>query len=261
MAKRIADSQITRETFKEEGSNSDDENGSSSNHGMAPASVMSRRKIAMPKRKSAGAFAFQNQANGGANMFSKPTSDSQTSRTFNFLQNSQSSTDSTSDNDEHAKMKALNLQFKEKVVDTLTKDPFADLRPALDKYREYIGSIKLVKKPELAATQQLAGTDNANEEKSSSEEENDIAVEGPKFTLESKPPTSDSVFTFGAKKSEKRPTKESDSEDEIEIKGPQFTFSGQVKSEVFKLDKPVEEKKENSSITNPFSPPKLRIYV
>lgn len=250
MAKRIADSQITRETFKEDGSDSDAEKGSVSNRGKATASVMSKRKIAMPKRKSAGSFNFKGQVNGDESAFNKPPSEGQMPKAFDTLQ--QSSSQNSNNTETNAKLKALNLQFREKVIDTLSKDAFADLRPALDKYRTYIESIKSENKAVLQPVNSVKTSDH-KEDKSSSEEENEIAVEGPKFTLESKPPTSDSVFSFGIKKQEKKSHAESDSEDDIEIKGPQFTFTGEVKSDVFKLDRAAEDKKGNASPINPFT--------
>ncbi|SJM81910.1 uncharacterized protein ZBIST_0192 [Zygosaccharomyces bailii] len=250
MAKRLADSQITRETFKEDGSDSDAENGSISNRGKATASVMSKRKIAMPKRKSAGSFNFKGQVNGDESAFKKPPSEGQMPKAFDTLQ--QNASQNNNNAEANAKLKALNLQFREKVIDTLSKDAFADLRPALDKYRTYIESIKSENKAIPQPVKSVEATVHKGD-KSSFEEENEITVEGPKFTLQSKPPTSDSVFSFGIKQQEKISPTESDSEDDIEIKGPQFTFTGEVKSDVFKLDKAAEDKKENASRINPFT--------
>ncbi|CAR25961.1 ZYRO0A12298p [Zygosaccharomyces rouxii] len=252
MAKRIADSQITRETFREEGSDSDNENGSSStSHGVAPASVMSKRKIAMPKRKGAGGFNFQPKPSNvdNNNNNNKPSAESQMSNAFNIFKKTQPN-DNGTNNDTNAKLKALNLQFKDKVVEIVNKDSFADLRPALDKYKQYIEPLKVEKPlPPIAKSNE---SDKKEEVASSSEDEEEIKVEGPKFTVQSKPTTSNSVFSFGAKKAEPKRASESDSEDEIEIKGPQFTFNGEVKSDIFKLNKPAEEKKENQPPANPF---------
>lgn len=67
-------------------------------------------------------------------------------------------------------------------------------------------------------------------------------MEGPKFTIDAKPPISDSVFSFGPKK-ENRKKDESDSENDIEIKGPEFKFSGTVSSDVFKLNPSTDKMK------------------
>ncbi|GAV51957.1 hypothetical protein ZYGR_0AF04290 [Zygosaccharomyces rouxii] len=253
MAKRIADSQITRETFREEGSGSDNENGSSStNHGVASASVMSKRKIAMPKRKTAGGFSFQPKPSNVDSNNNKPSAESRMSNAFNIFKQTQPNDTGTGDNDTNAKLKALNVQFKDKVVEVVNKDSFVDLRPALDKYRKYIEPLKSEKTSAPPVAKPIEN-DKKEDATSSSEDEEEVKVEGPKFTLQAKPTTSNSVFSFGAKREEPKRRSESDSEDEVEVKGPQFTFSGEVKSDIFKLNKPAEEKKENpTSPVNPF---------
>lgn len=254
MAKRIADSQITRETFKEEGSDSDNENGPSlAKHGVASASVMNRRKIAMPKKKAAGSFSFQpNPSNVDSNNNNGPSAESRMSNAFNIFKQTQPNDTSANNNDVNAKLKALNVQFKNKVVEIIEKDSFADLRPALDKYRQYIEPLKSEKVPQLQTSKPVEGDKKRDVASSSEGEEEEVKVEGPKFSLQSKPTTSNSVFSFGAKKEEPKQHNESDSEGEIEVKGPQFTFSGEVKSDVFKLNKAAEEKKENPPPVNPF---------
>lgn len=239
MAKRFADSQITRETHRENDSDSDEE---STGHGVASAAVMSKRKIAMPKRKMAANFNRQPES-------TKENSSS----AFGFLQSSAST---GSDSDKNAKLKALNLQFKDKVISFVDQDPCADLSPVFEKYKTYIQSIGAAKPAAKPAAQPaftiapkpVQQVDDKPE--SSSDEEPEVKVEGPKFTIDTKPPTSDSVFSFGATKVAKKDDSDSDS-DEVEIKGPQFTFSGTVKSDVFKLPKATEPTGEKPKDSEP----------
>ncbi|CCE91872.1 nucleoporin NUP2 TDEL_0D02880 [Torulaspora delbrueckii] len=239
MAKRFADSQITRETHRENDSDSDEE---STGHGVASAAVMSKRKIAMPKRKMAANFNRQPES-------TKENSSS----AFGFLQGSAST---GSDSDKNAKLKALNLQFKDKVISFVDQDPCADLSPVFEKYKTYIQSIGAAKPAAKPAAQPaftiapkpVQQVDDKPE--SSSDEEPEVKVEGPKFTINTKPPTSNSVFSFGATKVAKKDDSDSDC-DEVEIKGPQFTFSGTVKSDVFKLPKATEPTGEKPKDSEP----------
>ena len=90
------------------------------------------------------------------------------------------------------------------------------------------------------------------------EEKKDIKVEGPKFTLATKPTVKSSPFTFDPKKLAKKNAPDSDDlEDEIEIKGPTFQFNKPIKDSVFKLpttdsSKPFTfgEKKEDNNNDN-----------
>lgn len=218
MAKRFADSQITRENHRENDSDSDED---STAHSVASAAVMSKRKIAMPKRKMAATFNRQpepakelSNASGGA---------------FGFLKSSVSN----NEDDKNAKLKALNLQFKDKINSFVNQDPCADLSPVLDKYKTFMLSIGTAQ-PAAPSNEPKPAKKEEKEAESSSDEETSVKVEGPKFTINTKPPTSDSVFSFGAKREQKKDDSDSDS-DAVEIKGPQFSFSGTVKSDVFKL--------------------------
>lgn len=255
MAKRFADSQMTRETFKED--DSDGDNGATSSHKLASAAVMNKRRIAMPKKRTAE-FSSQSVDNDS---FTKPHNEPQL---FNGTFNSHGGNTSSKNDDENAKLKALNLQFRDKIVDFVEKDGFADLRPVLDKYKTYMESIKNSPKPVQTPKPPFPSfniTPNASansegalepleiedEKLTSSEEEKEAKVEGPTFTLKSKPTTSDSVFSFGAKKNDSDSDGDNDS-DSIEIKGPQFTFSGTVKSDVFKLKAFNEKEKEDKKV-------------
>ncbi|ODV80219.1 uncharacterized protein CANTADRAFT_25892 [Suhomyces tanzawaensis NRRL Y-17324] len=70
---------------------------------------------------------------------------------------------------------------------------------------------------------------------SDSDLDEDIKIQGPQFTLASKPTVKNSPFSFGPKPA-KKVDSDSDSESEIEIKGPTFTFDKQIKDNVFKLE-------------------------
>lgn len=239
MAKRFADSQITRESHSENLSDSDEEN---SGHNVASAAVMSKRKIAMPKRKMAATFSNKPEA--------PLTASNAPTNAFGFLKGSSSS----NDGDKNAKLKALNLQFKDKIVSFVDQDPCADLSPVFEKYKTYIQSI-IAAEPQASAPStsdiKLKPVEKKEEEPEvSSSDEDEVKIQGPKFTISTKPPTSDSVFSFGPKKQEKKDDSDSDS-DAVEIKGPQFTFSGSVKSDVFKLPKATEQKEEQPNASKP----------
>lgn len=240
MAKRIADDQITRENIHDE--NSDDEiNGGVAKPAMASSDVMSRRKIAMPKRK----MAFTNKS-------SAATSESSFANAFSFAK--KPALNGSKEKEE--KLTALNLQFKDKIVNSVKTDPCVNLSTLFAKYESYMSSINGVILPSttnaapiikekpvipektptvfMAPTLQNTNVEPEDDESSSSDEEVETKVEGPSFTIGSNPIKSDSVFSFGKKKEEK-PKDDSDSESDIEIKGPEFTFSGAVKSDVFKF--------------------------
>lgn len=104
-------------------------------------------------------------------------------------------------------------------------------------------------------TPSTSTTTQVEQEDSSSDSEEEIKIEGPKFTLSTKPTVKKTPFSFGPKP-EKKANSDSDSDSEIEIKGPTFNFSKPIKDSVFKLDAPkpsesnategTEEKKEDS---------------
>lgn len=284
MSKRGAGAQITREAL--EYGNSDDDEQSLRDFGIASTAVMSKRKIAMPKRKMA---------------FSAPVHDAGESKmasTFSFTNKpaigSNTSNGLTTLDDKSAKLKALNNQFTAKISEVLQKDPMADVTPMFAKYNKYIKFINDITtndtviasdkpkstptdtdnvfKPSFPAMKPMqfggisqsapievedADADESSEESSSDDEKEkkEIKVEGPTFSLQSKPTIKDSVFAFGAALPKKvEAEKDSDdSEDEVEIKGPQFTFAGSVKSDIFKL-------KENSNIEKKEESPKPSFF-
>lgn len=124
---------------------------------------------------------------------------------------------------------------------TETKLPSTDFNFAIKKTTPEVTTTATIATKEKPVVSTITVSDNKDiSENSSSEDEDedmDVKVEGPTFTISSKPITSDSVFSFGPKKVV--PKSDSDSESDIEIKGPQFTIAGTVKSDIFKL-KPSE---------------------
>lgn len=309
MAKRSAGEQLTREELASRGSDSEGEEQPS---GIALASkdVMSRRKIAMPKRKMA--FPTTMRSNND---------ESKVANAFSFAKQTPAKAaepENSGKNDKSAKLKALNMQFKDRIIEFVNKDPCCDLRSVFIKYGKYLdeinsdSSVTEAPKPkpftfssqntaenvapgfakfnnpqpataetpkqttfsfqpqapkadekassEPTELQKNEPVQDTPKKQSSSESESDsedeIKIQGPKFTLagNAKPITSDKTFAFGeAKKQQKKEDSDSDSDSDIEIKGPQFTFSGTVKSDVFKLKKsdesetkeePKEETKE-----------------
>ncbi|CAI1598344.1 hypothetical protein SEUBUCD646_0L03790 [Saccharomyces eubayanus] len=251
MAKRVADAQIQRETY--DSNESDDDMNQSTK--VASSDVMNRRKIAMPKRR----MAFKPLAT--------PASDeSKIASSFNPLKqanNSEAKADNDHTTQNNSKLKALNLQFKTKIDELVSSEPLADLRPLLTKYEEYIKSILKASeestessKPSIQENGGKLEEVEDDQESSDSSSDEEVKVEGPKFTINSKPITSDSVFSFGTKK-EKPKKEESDSESDIEIKGPEFTFSGAVSSEIFKLNPSIEKSdksdEKSEAAPKPFS--------
>lgn len=248
MAKRVADAQIQRETYD---SNESDDDVTPSTK-VASSAVMNRRKIAMPKRR----MAFK--------PFGSAKSDeTKQASSFSFLNRADGTGEAQVDNspttESNSRLKALNLQFKAKVDDLVLGKPLADLRPLFTRYELYIKNILEAPVKSIENPTQTKGNDAKPakvedvQKSSDSSSEDEVKVEGPKFTIDAKPPISDSVFSFGPKK-ENRKKDESDSENDIEIKGPEFKFSGTVSSDVFKLN-PSTDKNEKKTETNakPFS--------
>lgn len=262
MSKRFAGSQITREGLENEEHRSDDEVPMDKPK-LASDSVMSGRKIAIPKRKMARGFAVND----------KPSLPDMVKQST-IAQGS--GTDETNE-----KLMALNLQFKDKIVKVLDNDPLVNLSTIFEKYKAYYSAVKSNKtalenphthtspstipshvekikeepasnpfafvKPVPAEGTKTVEKSTTVKSESDSEDEEDqkpIVVEGPKFVLTKKPTTNDSPFNFGTK----RRNSDSDSESEVEIKGPQFTFSGSVSTGQFTLPK------ENTKQSKPSEP-------
>ncbi|CCK68995.1 nucleoporin NUP2 KNAG_0B05630 [Huiozyma naganishii CBS 8797] len=268
MSKRFAGNQLTRETYAD---NSDDERRSEEEAPatVASAEIMNRRKIAMPRRKM--------------EFTAKPVtpavqSESEFANSFSF--GKKPSMDKKSPDANAVKLKALNVQFKSKLDDVVSKDPCADLSSLFDKYKRYLADINSEKTKNSTPSSGVQSTSNSAQSsfqlqptssavitsdsnaiavtgpashssasEGEEEEQKDIKIEGPKFTISTKPITSDSVFAFGTAKKAPSPKEDSDSESDIEIKGPQFTFSGDVKSDIFKLKPKPSVTTEDSNVS------------
>ncbi|SCU90715.1 LANO_0D09714g1_1 [Lachancea nothofagi CBS 11611] len=247
MAKRIADTQMTREALDAAGSDGDERDVVDSQAGLhrATSDVMRKRKIAQPRKRKqqlafgngngvgsqessmANAFSFGNAT--GTAAASTATTNSASAGAFSGFKSASSKSASTpsSDNNEiAAKRNALNLQFQTKIAEFVSKDPCADLSSVFDQYKRYFLDISgTATSPTTSVplpTPISKPAPNSQPETSDSEPEAEVKVEGPTFSLAQKPTTNDSVFSFGAKKNQKPDP--SDSESDIEIKGPSFTF-------------------------------------
>ncbi|ABN67093.2 nuclear pore protein [Scheffersomyces stipitis CBS 6054] len=169
------------------------------------------------------------------------------------------------------KIKALNNKLVSTLASKNTEGTVANFTPLLNKYIQYYKDIEAeyisssttesnttipsftglsstsansattTSKPIIPVVQEKKEEPIQVESDSDSDSEDDVKVEGPKFTLTANPTTKSSPFTFDPKKlAKKNERDDSDSESEIEIKGPTFTFNKPIKDAVFKLpsDKP-----------------------
>ncbi|CCH62073.1 hypothetical protein TBLA_0G01260 [Henningerozyma blattae CBS 6284] len=266
MLKRVSENQITKDDIEDE---EDERYGAIEPSKIASPETMSKRKIAMPKRNMKFSFRGSNE---------NVKDESKMANAFSFLNNKSTSAtapvsasgSNTAASEKDLKMKALNSQFKDKIIDTIKNDPMADLTPILEKYKNFMktlihsGNATAVPTTNPVPTSSFTFTkqsplDLASDTKSESapvsstntksqpsddneSSDDEIKVEGPTFTLSSNPTTNNSVFTFG-KNNTKKTKNDDDSESDVEIKGPQFTFSGAVQSDTFKFkdSKPVEK--------------------
>ncbi|SCU83369.1 LADA_0C11012g1_1 [Lachancea dasiensis] len=288
MAKRIADSQMTREALDAGRSDDEDDRNSDLHQGFKPASsdIMSKRKIAQPRKRKQMAFGMDNSKGNGesamANAFSfgaatpasggfsfgnanqpVPATASATAEgAFSGIKSSTPAADSgdgkTDKSDRNAKHNALNLQFQTKIGEFITRDPCVDLSSAFDQYKRYLEDIRsgaetsassASKAPAPAPAAKLAPPPAPADASSDSESDDEVKIQGPSFTLTEQPTTKDSVFSFGAKKKRQA---DSDSESDIEIKGPSFTFESATsapKSSVFKLESTATPQSQRESAT------------
>ncbi|KAL6941934.1 hypothetical protein ACO0QE_003096 [Hanseniaspora vineae] len=134
---------------------------------------------------------------------------------------------------------------KSKDVETKTSSkPVFSFKPANNVSESTITSkVNQPSKPSIPLVK--AQADPSEDESDDDEEEKKpVKVEGPAFTISNPPITSDSVFSFKAKKPKVK--SDSDSESEVEIKGPTFNFAGSVKSNVFNLPQNKEDAGEKT---------------
>jgi len=268
MSKRGASEQITRENHLDH--ESDDEPKSVK---LASASVLAKRKILKPRGRTPGssvgssaspAPSFGASTVGSSGLFGSVKAQDRSKSTepsvkpFTFA----SSNGSEKSEDKNEKIKALNAQFIETLNRSHKEGHVANFTEAAKKYIEYYskierGEIKIresesgkavfesktslslsgsITKPGDQATsvEKPKVVETKAESDSSSDSEEEIKVEGPKFTLNAKPTVKNSPFSFGPKPAKKADSG-SDSESEIEIKGPTFNFNKPIKDNVFKL--------------------------
>ncbi|KAI5962040.1 hypothetical protein KGF57_001485 [Candida theae] len=253
MTKRQATEQITREAFHEEVSDDDEQRPV-----QASSSVLATRKILKPRRKLG-------DGNGSTtkSTFSIPSTSS-----FQFNPSTKSAPTATplKANDDANKIRALNLNFVNKINEFNKENAIADLTPIAEKYINYYKEIKSGSAqggPTSSAPATAPASKNQDkiqEDQSSSDSEADekdqtkeVKVEGPKFTLTQKPSSSSSSspFTFDPKKIAKLNAKDSDdSDDDVPIKGPTFNFNKPIQDSVFKLKGATDSGNNASSETN-----------
>lgn len=228
MAKRQATEQITREAFHDDVSDDNEERPK-----LATSLVLAQRKILKPRGKLG-------DGNGSIkkSAFQIPLS------TFQF--NPSTTTSSAARpkaNDEANKIKALNLNFINKINESNKENAIADFSPIAEKYISYFKEIKNGTLPNDTRTG-TAQSDKIQEDQSSSDDESgknedikEVKVEGPKFSFTPKPTSSSSSpFTFDPKKIAKLNEKDSDdSEEDVPIQGPTFKFDKPIQDNVFKL--------------------------
>ena len=284
MSKRGASDQITRENHLDH--ESDDEPKSIK---LASASVLAKRKILKPRGRTPGssvassaspAPSFGSNATGNSGLFGNATAQDRLKgaeqpnvKPFTYGSSSQSS--GTSD-DKNEKIKALNTQFVAMLNKNHKEGHVANFTEAAKKYIEYYDKIERgeVRIPDNSWTKPALESKSSQslftkpgdqptpvvkpqpavetkpESDSSSDSEDEIKVEGPKFTLNAKPTAKNSPFSFGPKPAKKADT-DSESESEVEIKGPTFNFNKPIKDNVFKLDgaKSLNNESNNSTST------------
>lgn len=263
MAKRVADSQIT----KDGSANSDDEDTRQTSL-KALSEVMAKRKILKPRAKRQHpSNTFSGFAGGATNSFAGINGSStnsfaglnSTNNSFaGFAQGQEAKTtmdSSVKDN----KVRALNEKFVESITRANVPGTVSNFTELAKKYIAYYEDIQksdpkptteakngfaflAQKKPEVEAPKPAEAAKTALSAKiepidvdSSSESEHETKIEGPKFTLSSKPTIKNAPFSFGPKPAKKKD--DSDSESEVELKGPTFTFNKPIQDSIFKLNK------------------------
>jgi nucleoporin NUP2 len=235
---------MTREPHERDFSSSDDE-GRPRAAAKASQETLARRKIIKPRSRVQGA----NGTNGSGFNFGATVAPSMQTNAFasvappvaanpfgGFGLAASTSTAAgpapASALDTNAKIKALNEKFVDTIVRANTAATVADFSAAAQKYIDYYRQIHSSGGNKNASAAPAAPKATANSSSESSDEE--VKVEGPKFTLTAKPTVKNSPFLFGPKPA-KKAASDSDSESEVEIKGPTFEFSKPIVDKVFKV--------------------------
>lgn len=219
MSKRGAGDQLTRENY----SNNSDEEELKHNNIMASSEVMNKRKIAMPKRK----MVFSNKTTSSA-----AKDESSFANAFNFSKKTKPST-SANEDEKPAKLKALNEQFKSKIITVLASDACSDLSSLFSKYSQYINQINGTanqKKDGPPATFTASFASESKPVESVKPVETKLPSSGFNFTLNKSSPATPEIAIPPVKKQEAKPAapsseSESESEDEIKVEGPKFTIN------------------------------------
>lgn len=221
--------QLTREIF-ETGEADADTDEQIDKPKIASQEVMSHRKIAHPRSRFSA---------GGAK--AKATAATVTAGVSSTV----------SLKDKATQLKSLNANFLQSVNDAITLNPVADLLPILSKYEEYYGKVDAGKiivknvdvpkvdvkpsteapvfgfKPEsVKVPEKRPEVEDAEEKKEEPKKKvQETTSEGPKFTIDSLPKSSDYGFKFGYVP----PASKDDDDDDVKIEGPSFKLTAQLK--------------------------------
>ncbi|ODV66605.1 hypothetical protein HYPBUDRAFT_153362 [Hyphopichia burtonii NRRL Y-1933] len=273
MAKRGAADQITKDNHDVSLDNEDPTPVVT-----ASADVMAKRKILKPRGRgnATSTFSFKPKPSSTPSAFGNAFANAAPNAGGLFSSNNSSTANASSD--KHAQIKALNDKFVDQILKANKPGTVANFSAIAKKYVSYYEDIEKKfqeeslghvnkKQHQAPSTSSSAAppsngfsfggstpslpvkpkvpesTTQQSKESDSESEEEEVKVEGPQFTLASKPTVKKSPFTFGPKPT-KKPSSDSDSESEVEIKGPSFTFNKQIKDDVFKLN---NTPKENNS--------------
>lgn len=233
MGKRQATEQITREAFYDEVSDDNEERPV-----QATSQVLAKRKILKPRGKLG-------DGNG-----SIKKSIPQNTFQFNPAGNNAFSVSPPKADNDANKIKALNVNFINKINEANKENAIADLTSIAEKYINYYKGIKSGQNEAKPVTEAKA---DQSENESEEDEKKDIKIEGPRFSLTQKPTSSSSPFTFDPKKIAKLNAKDSDdSEDDVPIQGPTFKFDKPIEDNVFKLKGSAESKTDTSKPASGF---------
>ena len=231
MAKRQATEQITREAFHDDVSDDNEERPK-----QATSQILAQRKVLKPRGKLG-----EGTGSAKKSVFQAPLGD-----TFQFnppASNTVFPIARPKADDEANKIRALNINFVNKINESNKASAIADLTPIAEKYIKYYKEIKNGTMPNVA-TVSAAQSENIREDQSSSDDEaneteskKEVKIEGPKFSFNPKPTSSSSSpFTFDPKKIAKLNEKDSDdSDDDVPIQGPTFKFDKPIQDNIFKL--------------------------
>lgn len=266
MAKRSAGDQITRETY----GTADSDDDSPAAPMKASSAVMSRRKILKPRGHRGGSENTSSTANTPTFGSFKPSAPPSSNFTFG---SSAASTTTNGSSDRNERIRALNEQFLASIKKAEAPNTIADLSGAAGKYIDYYKQIvgapsanafptqtpafgvpkpasvehkEPATAPKQPEVQKLAGSTTADKSSDSESDDEEVKIEGPKFTFDAKP-AKNLPFSFGPKQEKKKD--DSDSESEVELKGPVFSFDKPIKDNVFKFPAKTDDNKKANATT------------